>query len=56
MEPRDLDFFRRYAALQWGIVFLRTGRRQAHFGERELPAEPEELIYNRAQLDRLFSS
>jgi aminoglycoside phosphotransferase (APT) family kinase protein len=55
-EPRDLDFYRRYAALQWGIVFLRTGRRQAHFGERELPADPEELIYNRAQLDRLFSS
>ena len=55
-EPRDLDFYRRYAALQWGIVFLRTGRRQAHFGERELPADPEELIYNRAQLDRLFAS
>jgi len=55
-EPRDLDFYRRYAALQWGIVFLRTGRRQAHFGERELPADPEELIYNREQLDRLFTS
>ena len=55
-EPRDLDFYRRYAALQWGIVFLRTGRRQAHFGERELPADPEELIYNRAQLERLFAS
>ena len=55
-EPRHLDFYRRYAALQWGIVFLRTGRRQAHFGERELPADPEELIYNRAQLERLFTS
>jgi aminoglycoside phosphotransferase (APT) family kinase protein len=53
--PRDLDFYRRYSALQWGIVFLRTGQRQMHFGEREAPAEPEELIYNRAQLDRLFS-
>jgi aminoglycoside phosphotransferase (APT) family kinase protein len=53
--PRDLDFYRRYAGLQWGIVFLRTGQRQAHFGERERPADPEELIYNRAQLDRLFA-
>jgi aminoglycoside phosphotransferase (APT) family kinase protein len=53
--PRELDFYRRYAALQWGIVFLRTGRRQAHFGEREMPADPEELIYNRAQLVRLFA-
>jgi aminoglycoside phosphotransferase (APT) family kinase protein len=53
--PRDVDFYRRYSALQWGIVFLRTGQRQMHFGEREAPAEAEELIYNRAQLDRLFS-
>ncbi|HET6817771.1 MAG TPA: phosphotransferase family protein [Mycobacteriales bacterium] len=53
--PRDIDFYRRYAALQWGIVFLRTGQRQTHFGEREAPADPEELIYNRAQLDRLFT-
>jgi aminoglycoside phosphotransferase (APT) family kinase protein len=53
--PRDLDFYRRYAALQWGIVFLRTGRRQAHFGEREMPADPEDLVYNRAQLVRLFA-
>src|SRR4051794_27637241 len=53
--PGELAFYRRYAALQWGIVFLRTGQRQAHFGERELPADPEELIYNRAQLDRLFA-
>jgi aminoglycoside phosphotransferase (APT) family kinase protein len=55
-EPRDLDFYRHYAALQWGIVFLRTGARQAHFGERAMPEDPEELIYNRAQLERLFTS
>jgi aminoglycoside phosphotransferase (APT) family kinase protein len=54
-EPRDLDFYIGYAALQWGIVFLRTGTRQAHFGEREMPADAAELIYNRAMLDRLFS-
>jgi aminoglycoside phosphotransferase (APT) family kinase protein len=46
-EIRDLDFYLTYAALQWGVVFLRTGQRQAHFGERELPADPEELIYHR---------
>jgi aminoglycoside phosphotransferase (APT) family kinase protein len=55
-EPRDLDFYRAYAGLQWGIVFLRTGLRQAHFGERELPTDPEQLIYNRDQLVRLFAS
>lgn len=54
-EIRDLDFFLAYAATQWAIVFLRTGQRQAHFGERELPADVEELIYSRDLLDKLIS-
>jgi aminoglycoside phosphotransferase (APT) family kinase protein len=54
-EIRDLDFYLAYAALQWGIVFLRTGQRQAHFGERELPADIEELIYHRELLARLLT-
>lgn len=55
-EPRDLDFYLTYAVLQWGIVFLRTGHRQAHFGEREMPADAEELIYCRALIDRMLSA
>jgi aminoglycoside phosphotransferase (APT) family kinase protein len=54
-EIRDLDFYLSYAALQWGIVFLRTGQRQAHFGERELPADPEELIFHRELLTTLLA-
>jgi aminoglycoside phosphotransferase (APT) family kinase protein len=54
-EPRDLDFFLTYAALQWGVVFLRTGQRQAHFGERETPADPEEFIYCKALLERMLA-
>jgi aminoglycoside phosphotransferase (APT) family kinase protein len=53
-EIRDLDFYLAYAATQWAIVFLRTGQRQAHFGERELPADVEELIYSRDLLDRML--
>ena len=53
-EPRDLDFFETYAALQWGIVFLRTGTRQVRFGEREMPAEPDELLFNRDPLRRML--
>lgn len=55
-EPRDLDFFLTYAVVQWGIVFLRTGQRQVFFGERELPADVEELIYCRSLLDRMVSA
>jgi aminoglycoside phosphotransferase (APT) family kinase protein len=52
---RDLRFFMVYAAVQWGIVFLRTGQRQAHFGEREMPADPQELLHNRPHLESLLA-
>jgi aminoglycoside phosphotransferase (APT) family kinase protein len=54
-ELSDLRFFRTYAAVQWAIVFLRTGFRGVHFGEREMPADPEELIYSAPVLDALIS-
>ena len=43
-----------YCAAQWGIVFLRTGARQAHFGEAEMPANPDELIRNSIHLESLL--
>lgn len=49
----DLTFYRTYAAIQWAIVFLRTGFRGVRFGEREMPADPEELLHNRGQLEAL---
>lgn len=53
-EPRDLDFYETYAAVQWGIVFLRTGTRRVRFGEIEAPADFEELIYNKPSLQRMI--
>ncbi|MDQ1698113.1 MAG: hypothetical protein QOJ03_3466 [Frankiaceae bacterium] len=53
--PRDFAFYLTYAALQWGVVFLRTGQRQAHFGEREMPADAEELIYCRSLIERMLA-
>jgi aminoglycoside phosphotransferase (APT) family kinase protein len=52
---RDLRFYLVYAAVQWGIVFLRTGQRQAHFGEREMPADPQDLLHNRPHLESLLA-
>ena len=53
--PRDLAFYGTYAALQFAIVFLRTGRRQAHFGEREMPPDVDDLILNREPLERMLA-
>ena len=38
--PRDLDWYATYAALQYAIVFLRTGARAVHFGEIERARRP----------------
>jgi aminoglycoside phosphotransferase (APT) family kinase protein len=50
----DLPFYGTYAALQYAIVFLRTGRRQVHFGEIAEPASPDDLIMNRDALERML--
>jgi aminoglycoside phosphotransferase (APT) family kinase protein len=53
--PRNLRWFMLYGAVQWGIVFLRTGARRAHFGEQEMPDIPEDLIHNKMHLESLLS-
>jgi aminoglycoside phosphotransferase (APT) family kinase protein len=52
---RNLDFFLTYAAVQWGIVGLRTGRRRAHFGEMDLPADGDDLLLNRTSLEPMLA-
>lgn len=52
--PRHLGWYMTYAAVQWAIVFARTGRRAVHFGEREMPADIDDMIMNREQLERLL--
>lgn len=51
----DLHWYVVYAALQWAIVFLRTGAREAHFKGQPLPDDPEALIYNRSTLESLLA-
>ncbi|MFE7463147.1 phosphotransferase family protein [Streptomyces sp. NPDC057499] len=48
--PRDMDFHTLYACLRHAIVMLRVGYRQIHFGEVPPPADPDDLVMNRAAL------
>jgi aminoglycoside phosphotransferase (APT) family kinase protein len=50
----DLAFYGTLAALQYAIVFLRTGARSVHFGEQEPPAEVDDLLHNREPLERML--
>jgi aminoglycoside phosphotransferase (APT) family kinase protein len=52
---RHLDFYLTYAAVQWAIVFLRTGLRQVHFGEIEMPDDVDGLLRNAAPLERMLA-
>ncbi len=50
---RDLEFYCTYAAVQWGIVFLITGKRQAHFDGSKLPEDLDDLLHHRGALERM---
>jgi aminoglycoside phosphotransferase (APT) family kinase protein len=53
--PRDLAWYGTYAAVQYAIVFLRTGARAVHFGEMDMPATVDDLIMNREPLERMLA-
>lgn len=54
-SPRHLGWYGTYAALQYAIVFLRTGARSVHFGETEMPGAVDDLIMNREPLERMLA-
>jgi aminoglycoside phosphotransferase (APT) family kinase protein len=55
VELGDLDWYHVYNAVQWCIVFMRTGARQIHFGEIERPDDIETLMHHKALLVGLLA-
>jgi aminoglycoside phosphotransferase (APT) family kinase protein len=51
----DLTWFHVYNAVQWCVVFMRTGARQIHFGEIERPDDLETMFHHKPLLDRLLA-
>jgi aminoglycoside phosphotransferase (APT) family kinase protein len=51
---RNLDFYMTYHAVQWAIVFLRTGYRGVHFGQREMPLDAEEFMHHKDLLAEML--
>ena len=54
-QPRDFDWFLTYAALRHGTVMIRAVGRSVFFGEREAPADHEELVMHRRSIDALVA-
>jgi aminoglycoside phosphotransferase (APT) family kinase protein len=51
----SLDWYFTYSAIQYGIVFVRTGQRAVHFGEQEQPANVDDFMHHAGQLAALIS-
>jgi len=49
----DLTWYYLYAAVQWALVFMRTGTGQVRFGEIEMPDEVEGLFHHRGLLEEI---
>jgi aminoglycoside phosphotransferase (APT) family kinase protein len=54
VEIGDLTWFEIYSGVIWGVVFMRTGARQAHFGEIELPEQVDALFHHAPLFTRML--
>jgi len=52
VEVGDLRWFEIYSAVIWGVVFMRTGARQVHFGELDGLPEDVDTLFHHAPLMR----
>jgi aminoglycoside phosphotransferase (APT) family kinase protein len=52
---RDMDFYLTYAALRHAIVMARIRRRMIHFGEDQVPADPDDYVMHRTSLEKLLA-
>ena len=50
----DLTWYHVYNAVQWCIVFMRTGARSVHFGEIERPEDIETLMHHKPLMERIL--
>jgi aminoglycoside phosphotransferase (APT) family kinase protein len=53
-EVGDLTWYHVYNAVQWCVVFMRTGARSVHFGEVERPDDVETLFHHKPLMERLL--
>jgi aminoglycoside phosphotransferase (APT) family kinase protein len=54
-QLRDMDFYLTYAALRHAIIMARIRRRMIHFGEDDVPADPDDYVMHRASLELLLA-
>lgn len=54
VEIGDLTWYHVHSAVNWAVLFMRTGARSIHFGEVERPDDIETLMFHRALFESLL--
>lgn len=52
-QAGDLTWYYLDAAVQWSVIFMRTGTSQLHFKEIEMPDQVETLFYHRGLMEEM---
>lgn len=55
-DIEDIDWYIALACLRFGAISIRTSCREAAYGNREMPEDPEDLIMHKATMYELFGS
>ncbi|HTO01802.1 MAG TPA: phosphotransferase family protein [Microthrixaceae bacterium] len=55
-EPRDMDFYVLYSALQHGIIMSQVQRRAIRFGAAEMPEDVDDMIMHRDLLTAMIEA
>lgn len=53
--PHHMDWHTAYAALRHGVVMARVQRRPVHYGQTEMPADPDDLVMHRATIEEMLA-
>lgn len=56
VQVGDLTWYTLYSALNYCIVFMRSGGRQVHFGEMERPDDIEVLFHHKPLVEQLLAA
>ena len=54
-EPRDVEWYLVYAELRQALTSIRVSSRAVHFGERDAPDDPQDLIIDRDHLEAVIA-
>jgi aminoglycoside phosphotransferase (APT) family kinase protein len=54
-EPQHMDWYTMYAAVRHGIIMARVQQRSIHYGQMEMPEDPNGLVMHAATIEAMMA-